>query len=119
VRWPGKIKAASQCTDLVELSDFLPTICELTGVKVETINPIHGRSFAPQLLGRTGDPRSWVHVQDVNKRHLRSRDWILNNSEKFIPVNEIGQAEKKPVHSIPEKAKPEHEALKKALKELN
>jgi arylsulfatase A-like enzyme len=56
VRWPGKIKAGSICEDLVDFSDILPTICELTGAKLPA-QSIHGRSFAPQLLGQPGQTR--------------------------------------------------------------
>lgn len=56
VRWPGRIQAGSTCEDLVDLSDFLPIPCELTGANLPEVR-IRGRSFAPQLLGKPGNPR--------------------------------------------------------------
>jgi len=88
VRWPGKIKAASSCVDLVDLSDFFPTLCELTGAKLPDVM-IHGRSFAPQLLGKPGQPREWIHIQNANSRQVRDREFMLNNKGELRRVGEL------------------------------
>jgi arylsulfatase A len=88
VRWPGKIKASSVCEDLVDLSDFLPTICELTGAKLPD-DKIHGRSFAPQLLGKPGQPREWIHIQHVNSRQVRNNDYMLDNKDQLRRVVQL------------------------------
>ena len=33
VSWPGKAAAGKVCGDLVDSTDFLPTICEAAGVR--------------------------------------------------------------------------------------
>ena len=88
VRWPGKIKAASSCADLVDLSDFFPTLCELTGAKLPDVK-IHGRSFAPQLFGKPGQPREWIHIQNANNRQVRDREYMLNNQGQLRRVGEL------------------------------
>lgn len=88
VRWPGKIKAASSCADLVDLSDFFPTLCELTGAKLPDVK-IHGRSFAPQLLGKPGQPREWIHIQNASNRQVRDREYMLNNQGQLRRVGEL------------------------------
>lgn len=88
VRWPGRIQAGSTCDDLVDLSDFLPTICELTGVKLPG-QTIHGRSFAPQLLGKSGTPREWIHIQNGEARQVRNRDYMLDNNNQLRRVVEL------------------------------
>jgi arylsulfatase A len=88
VRWPGKVKAGSICEDLIDFSDFLPTICGLAGAPLPD-QPIHGHSFIPQLLGQPGEPRTWVHVQDKQQRHLRTKSYILNNRGAIRPVVEL------------------------------
>lgn len=85
VRWPGKIKAGSVCEDLVDFTDFLPTLCELTGAKLPEPS-IHGRSFAPQLLGQPGQPREWIHIQHGDNRQLRNHDYILTNKDQLRRV---------------------------------
>jgi len=55
---PGLIKPMV-VQDLVDLSDFLPTMCDIAGIK--SPNNIDGQSFWPQLRGETGSPREWVY----------------------------------------------------------
>lgn len=95
VRWPGRIKAGSTCEDLVDLSDFFPTLCELTGAKLPD-NGIHGRSFAPQLLGSPGHPREWIHIQNADHRQVRNRDYTLSNKNELRRVVELWQEPAKP-----------------------
>lgn len=54
--WPGVAKAGSVCRDLVDSTDFIPTICEATGVK-KLPGAVDGRSFLPQIKGEKGSPR--------------------------------------------------------------
>jgi len=95
VRWPGKIKAGGVCEDLIDLTDFLPTICELTGAKLPD-QSIHGRSFAPQLLGKPGQPREWIHIQHVNSRQVRNNDYMLDNKDQLRRVVQLWEAPAKP-----------------------
>ena len=91
VRWPGRIVAGSTCDDLVDFSDFFPTLCALADAPLPE-DLLHGRSFLPQLLGTPGDPRAWIHVQDQEQRHVRNRDFILNNADELRPTVEIWQS---------------------------
>ncbi len=54
-RWPGKIPPGTTSAHLCGLWDFLPTACELAGVRI----PPHtdGISFLPSLLGDEGRQR--------------------------------------------------------------
>lgn len=89
VRWPGRIEPGSTCGDLIDFSDFFPTLCELADAGLPE-DELHGRSFLPQLLGKPGTPRQWVHVQHRNERHVRSAEYILNHQGKLRPVVGIG-----------------------------
>lgn len=100
VRWPGRIKAHSVCEDLVDLSDVFPTLCELTGAAMPA-DPIHGRSFAPQLLGKPGLPRKWIHIQNGNERQVRNRDFMLNHQGELRPVVPLGEPAA-PVMQLPD-----------------
>jgi arylsulfatase A-like enzyme len=95
IKWPGKISAGSRCDDLVELADFLPTFTELASAP-PPVQRVHGQSFLPQLLGKKGNPRQWVHIEHVEDRQIRTRDWIYTNKDKLIKVNELGQPENEP-----------------------
>lgn len=95
VRWPDHVEAGSTNDDLIDFSDLLPTLCELAGARLPA-EKIHGRSFAPQLQGKPGNPREWVHVQNKAARHLRSKGYILNNRNQLRPVVEIWEDPAKP-----------------------
>ena len=59
VRWPEKIPPSSRCSDLVHVQDFLPTVVELAGGDLDSNTEYDGRSFAPQLLGKDSNPRTF------------------------------------------------------------
>ena len=58
--WPGTIPSGSVKTDLVDSSDFLPTVLEAAGITPPGDYVMDGRSFLPQLKGEKGNPRDWV-----------------------------------------------------------
>ena len=103
VRWPGRIKAGSTCEDLIDLTDFLPTLCELTGATLPDAK-IHGRSFAPQLLGKPGHPREWIHIQNANDQQVRNSDYMLDNKDQLRRVVEVWEDAAEPNENLePEK----------------
>ncbi|MBN1417909.1 MAG: sulfatase-like hydrolase/transferase [Planctomycetes bacterium] len=59
--WPGVIPAGRVSRDLVDSTDFLPTICEAAGVSIPPGLALDGRSFLPQLRGERGAPREWIY----------------------------------------------------------
>lgn len=62
VNWPGRVPAGIIVKDLVDTTDFLPTICEATGVVLPQEITLDGRSFLPQAQGQTGSPREWLYA---------------------------------------------------------
>lgn len=58
--WPGVVKKGRVNSDLVSSVDFLPTICQATGVDVPANTD--GVSFLPQLRGEKGTPREWLYT---------------------------------------------------------
>ncbi len=59
--WPTKIPSGKVTSDLIDSTDFLPTICEAAGITVPSELKIDGRSFWPQLRGEKGSPREWIY----------------------------------------------------------
>jgi arylsulfatase A len=85
--------------DLIDFSDILATLADVGGGQVPVDRPIDGRSFLPQLMGRTGTPRDWVYCwyerngqrdKDV-KRYARNRTYKLYRSGLFynVPADEL------------------------------
>ena len=60
--WPGHFASGKIYADLIDATDFLPTICEATGVAVPAELKIDGRSFLAQLRGEKGKPRDWLYA---------------------------------------------------------
>lgn len=58
--WPGRISSGAIVADLVDSTDFLPTLAELSGTPLPAAWRTDGVSFAPRLFGRPGQPREWA-----------------------------------------------------------
>lgn len=61
-RWPGVVPANSTCSDLMDLSDILPTLAELCAATVDPEVTLDGRSFAARLRGQPHQARNWISV---------------------------------------------------------
>ena len=91
--WPGTIPPSVVQTDLVEVSDFLPTMFEAAGLEFPDGYIIDGRSFYPQLTGETGNPRDWMffHFVPNNHRGTAPRDPIRFIRDHRWKLYETGQ----------------------------
>ncbi|MEX0715833.1 MAG: sulfatase-like hydrolase/transferase [Planctomycetaceae bacterium] len=89
-RWTGTIEPGRVSHDLIDLSDILPTLVELGGAKLPA-QPINGRSFAPQLFGKPGNPRATIHASIQGRRHVRGRDYTLDDRGHFRPIEKLGE----------------------------
>lgn len=90
--WPGTLPAGRVCEDLVDLSDFLPTLVQLGGGRLPQGEPFDGRSFLPQLRGEAGQPREWVYYQSDPEygvdRAVRTKEWKLLASGALYHMSE-------------------------------
>lgn len=81
-RWKGHVKPGRVSDDLIDSCDFLPTICEATGVPPKSMGPQDGRSFLPQLKGEKGHPREWIYSwYDPRPGHDKER-WT--KTDRFV-----------------------------------
>ncbi len=58
--WSGHFASGKVCADLIDATDFLPTICDATATKIPA--ELDGRTFLPQLRGEKGTPREWLYA---------------------------------------------------------
>ena len=56
---PG-VPARKVCDDLIDFSDFLPTLADIAGADLPENAKLDGRSFWPQCQGQDGNPREWL-----------------------------------------------------------
>jgi arylsulfatase A-like enzyme len=86
VSWEGKIEAGTTADDLVDFSDFLPTLAELTGSEVPEDWTMDGISFAPRLLRNEASPRKWAYSELRGKRFVRTKKFKLYGNGEFFDV---------------------------------
>jgi len=91
--WKGHTPQGAVLDDLIDFTDFYPTIAEAAGVKHGKDDPIDGRSFLPQLQGRKGNPRDWVlcHYQPYwgkfkGRQYVRNERFKLYRDKSFFNV---------------------------------
>jgi arylsulfatase A len=59
--WPAAIGKGKVASDLVDSTDFLPTMLDAAGGKITDDLGLDGRSFLPRLRGEKGRPRQWMY----------------------------------------------------------
>ncbi len=89
--WPKGIAAGRVYDDLVDSTDFLPTIVETAGAKLPEGIPFDGRSFLPQLRGEKGRPRDWVYAwySPRQQADLTVREFAFNARYKLYRTGEF------------------------------
>jgi arylsulfatase A-like enzyme len=102
--WRGVTPQGVVLDDLIDFSDFYPTLAAVAGVEPPADVHLDGRNFAPQLRGRPGRPRQWVYVQLDDNWYVRNAEWKLYKDgglydmqdapyrEIFTPVTEQSPA---------------------------
>ena len=126
VRWPGKVKEDSVCSEPVNGTDVLPTLCAMAGIKVPTDRPIDGSSILPIFVGgkvRRKVPLYWRYDKALSRPFtvaMRQGDWKIiadNKMTKFELYNlREDMAEK---HNLAESRPRRLEAMKKTFAKLH
>ena len=73
INWPGRIKPAVQKDELVEFSDFLPTMCEVAEAPLPENYPGDGLSLWPVLAGTGKRNKEYVYIW-----YFRFTTWVRN-----------------------------------------
>ncbi|NCW87917.1 MAG: hypothetical protein EBV71_03395 [Chitinophagia bacterium] len=118
--WPSVIPPNQVSNTLIDASDLLPTFADIAGAKLPTQNPLDGRSFLPQLLGKKGSPRDWIFCELGNKWYVRDARWKLNREGELYDMINSPFEEKKVVDIASNKeASAAYARLKAVLDNLN
>lgn len=116
--WPGKNPSGKVLEDLIDFSDFLPTVCEAAGAPVPADRIFDGRSFLPQILGRKGKAREWVfcHYWGFGRKKEETREFVRNQRWKLYDDGRMYDIKNDVLEEHPlEKAEPEVVAARKRL----
>ncbi len=82
VHWPAGIQKPGVCSDLVDFTDMLPTMCQVGGATVPAELEVDGRSFLPQLRGEPANPREWCYCW-FSKTGSDAKEWARNQRYKL------------------------------------
>ena len=74
--------------DLIDFTDFLPTLAKAASAELPPGVTIDGRSFLPQLCGEKGKPREWIFCQLRDRWFIRDERWMLNSDSKLFEVSD-------------------------------
>jgi arylsulfatase A len=88
---PGTVPAGQISKDLVEFTDFVPTIAAATGAA--SLSPTDGCSFLPQVHGKNGQPRESIFIyywprpeKGEPLRFVRNQRWKLYGDGRLFDV---------------------------------
>ena len=86
--WPGIVGGGQVVDDLVDFSDFLPTLAELTGATLPEQVSLNGHSFASTILGTGSSPRRWAYAEGSSAlQYVRTRQHKLYSNGNFHDMN--------------------------------
>jgi arylsulfatase A len=88
ISWPGDDIKVKVVTDLVDLTDILPTILEAAGVGLPEGYIVDGQSFLSCLRGSTYKPRQWVYSQLGKEWFIRDPHYRLDSNGKLWDMTE-------------------------------
>ena len=115
--WPGKIRAGSHSDELVDFSDWLPTLAELGDAKVQ--QKIDGVSFTTTLFdSRPHRARTFAFSEKRGRAAwVRTRQHKLYNDGRFYNVA-VDAMEKHPLKEVAGRAAQDRELLESAFSKL-
>lgn len=101
--WPGRIAAGRVCDDLVDTTDFLPTLCAAAGIEVPAGPALDGHSFWPQLRGERGNPRPWLYSWYSPRQNadLSAREFAYTARHKRYRTGEFYDLTRDPLEKNP------------------
>lgn len=117
--WPGRIQPGTTTDHLVDMSDFLPTVRELSGRAQPARDGarIDGRSFAGVLSGRGGRGRRWAYAERGIKRFfVRTQNWKLyNNGKLYHASRDVNEKSPVDLNKAPKSATDDIRLLQQAI----
>ena len=85
--WPGHVEAGSISDDLIDFSDFLPTLANLANAPLPDNLAINGHSFTGSLWGNGETSRMWAYSEGRSqRRYVRTQRYKLYSSGEFFDM---------------------------------
>jgi len=90
VSWSKNSNKGNISNDLVDFTDFLPSMMEAAGISEYSIPYKDGKSFIPSLKGVEGNKREWIFCEYDPKwgkhkksRYVQTKQWKLYEDGSF------------------------------------
>ncbi|MAU64879.1 MAG: arylsulfatase [Dehalococcoidia bacterium] len=82
---PGTIKAGEVNADMIETTDYLPTMFDVASIEAPDNYILDGKSFYPQLTGHNGNPRDWMffHFEPMNPRIIPGKEDVMDAAIRY------------------------------------
>ena len=121
--WPKTIPGKQVKEELVDFSDFLPTLLDAAQSPLPTNLTLDGQSFLPQITGKQANPRKWVHCyyrrgNEKAQQWTRTQRYKLYKTGKFYDVSQ-DRLEKKPLSTLTPDQKKTRAMLQGALDQFD
>ena len=84
---PGKVKSGQVANDLVDFSDFLPTVAEFGQADLPDGVTLDGHSLMARIIDGQPSPRKWAFVEHRRKHWVRDQRWKLYHNGKLFDVS--------------------------------
>ena len=94
VSWPGVTPEGKVNHDMIDSTDFVPTIAEIAGATLPGNKILDGRSFSAQIRGEKGKPRESVFIQLAGMWYTREAGWKLNQAGELYDMSNAPFEEK-------------------------
>ena len=108
--WKGTAPSGKVSDDLIDSTDFLPTLAAIAGSKIPSSFIADGRSFYPQLRGQKGSPREWLYCHydprpGWDKEQFSLKIFARDKQYKLYSTGELFDiaADELEKHPLPEK----------------
>jgi arylsulfatase A-like enzyme len=115
--WKGTAPAGTINNDLIDFSDFMPTLAELAHQELPANVIIDGKSFAPRIKGLPGNPRNWIYNEYEDNYWIRNHKWKLYGDGKLFDM-ENDPDEESPVSEEPDSVKNVRDKFNDVLQQL-
>lgn len=94
VNGPGLVNATGACRELVDVSDILPTCCDVAGIELPADHGIDGVSFRSYFEGDLTPKRTWIYQYLGGGRVVRTKRWLLedNSLQEFGRLYDCGES---------------------------
>jgi len=117
--WPGKVQSGQVANDLVDFSDFLPTVAEFGQADLPDGVTLDGQSFAARIIDDQPFSRKWAFVEHRGKHWARDQRWKLyDNGDLFDITHDPGEKNSVSQGDGNDEANAARRHLRSALKSL-